>query len=275
MSARRKSVYSISAAVIFILMELAAAVTLSRSSSLQNIWINRMSHRVLAAVWGWGDGIRDYLSLRSTNDRLALENFELSRQLDYFHNLYPEEIDNAVKDKPRDQFCYVPAKIIKISRNSQHNYIIINKGSEDGITPHSGIISRDGVVGIIDAVDKHFAYGLTLMNPKVSVSARLGKNGPVASLSWDGIHSNIALLKGIPLHFESSPGDTVFTSGISSLFPGDIPVGIVRNIRLVDGISGEMPVELFQDFSALRYVTVAYDPYRGEIEDLEKKEEDI
>lgn len=275
MSARRKSIYSISAAVIFILMELAAAVTLSRSSSMQNIWINRASHRFLAVVWGWSDGVRDYLSLRSTNDRLALENFELERQLNYFQNLYPAEIENAVKDNPRDQFRYVPAKIIKISRNSQHNYIIINKGSEDGIIPHSGIISRDGVVGIIDAVDKHFSYGLTLMNSKVSVSARLGRSGPVASLSWDGVHSNRALLKGIPLHYESSPGDTVYTSGISGLFPGDIPVGVVRDFRLVDGMSGEISIEMFQDFSALRYVTVAYDPYRSEIEALEKKEEEL
>lgn len=272
---RRKGYFGISSAVVFILLEFAAAVMLYRTSPLQNIWIKRASYRTIAFVWGWSDRVRDYFSLRSTNQQLALENFELTRQLEYFRNIYPEEEKNACDGNSEAFFRYIPATIVKISRNTQHNYIIINKGSADGIFPHSGIISRDGVVGIIDAVDSHFSYGLTLMNTNVSVSARIGRSGPTASLSWDGIHGNRGILKGMPLHYETNPGDTVYTSGISDLFPGDIPVGTVRESGKIEGLAGELPVNLFQHFSTLRYVTVAINPNRAEIEALEKKEAEL
>lgn len=275
MSARGNRGSGLVAAVIFIVLEIAAAAMLSKTSTLQNIWINRASHRALAFAWAWTDGAHDYMTLRSTNERLALENFELSRQLDYYHNLYPEEKVDAVNGDGTGRFRYVPATIVKISRNTQHNYVIIDKGLEDGISPHSGIITKDGVVGVIDAVDKHFSYGLTLQNSKIAVSARIGKTGPMAALSWDGLHSEGAILKGVPLHWEVTPGDTVYTSGISDLFPGDIPLGVIRKSRIVNGVSGEYSVDMFLHFSEIRYVTVVSNPNRAEMEMLEKEEEEI
>ena len=63
-------------------------------------------------------------------------------------------------------------------------------------------------------------------------------------------------MRGLPLHQQISPGDTVWTSGFSSVFPADIPVGTTGRIRQVDGSTNEVSVKLFQDFSALRYVII-------------------
>ena len=265
----------IASAAIFILLEVVAIGLMSRTSSLQDIGINRLSHRIMVYTWGFGETVHSYFSLSEQNDALARENFELSRQLDYYRSIYPEEEARAVRKPAGSTFEYIPAKIIKISRNTQHNYIILNKGYEDGVLPHSGIITNSGAVGIINAVDRHYSYGLTLMNSKISVSARTGRDGVVASLVWDGIGTHGALLKDVPLHFEMSPGDTVFTSGISDVFPGDIPLGQVRNSYYVNGVNGEASVDLFQDFSSLRYVTIVCNTRKEEIENLEKKEESL
>lgn len=263
------------AAAIFIILEVAACGLINRTSTLQNIWINRLTHRVMAFTWGLGDNIRNYFSLSEANDRLAQENYELSRELDYYRNLYPEERVRAVDGSDNPDFRYIPATIVKISRNTQHNYIILNKGYADGVEPHSGIITPDGVVGIIDAVDAHYSYGLTIMNTKISVSARVGSNGVVASLVWNGITSNGALLKNIPLHYEIAAGDTICTSGISEVLPGDIPLGTVREVYTVDGVVNEASVDLFQDLKALRYVTIVSNPVKDEIVGLEEKEDRI
>lgn len=264
----------IAAAAIFILLEVAAVGLMSRTSSLQNIGINRFSHRIMAATWGFGETVRNYFSLSAQNETLAQENFELSRELDYYRSLHPEEVAKSVQRPAGSPFDYIPARIVKISRNTQHNYIILNKGYEDGVIPHSGIITNSGVVGIINAVDSHYSYGLTLMNSKISVSARAGRDGVVAPLVWDGISLGGALLKNVPLHFEISPGDTIITSGISDVFPGDIPLGLVRKTYLVNGVTVEASVDLLQDFSSLHYVTIVCNAAKKEIEDLEKKEED-
>ena len=91
-------------------------------------------------------------------------------------------------------------------------------------------------------------------------------------MSWDGIHSNGALLKEIPHHVEISAGDTVYTSGFSSIFPPDIPLGVTGESRIVNGSTYEIKVRLFEDFAALRYVTIVENLGRKEINQLEGKQ---
>ena len=85
------------------------------------------------------------------------------------------------------------------------------KGYEDGVQESSGIITAHGVIGFIDAVEKHLSYARTFMNTDVSISARLGGEGAVGPLSWDGKKTNGAILKEIPLLYKYEKGDTVYT----------------------------------------------------------------
>ncbi len=167
-------------------------------------------------------------------------------------------------------FSYIPAEVIKVSRNKQHNYMIINKGYEDGVAARSGIITSKGVVGIIDAVEKHMSYAISFMNSDVSISARLGGEGAVGPLSWDGKKTNGAILKEIPLLYKYEKGDTVYTSGYSSIFPADIPLGIAGDSKVINGATNEIKISLFQDFTALRFVTVVYNTEMEELEALEQ-----
>ena len=174
----------------------------------------------------------------------------------------------------KDVFSYTAARIVQMTTNSQHNYFVIDKGYQDGIGANSGVITENGVVGIIDAVDKHFSYGRTFMNSNISVSARIGRNGIVAPMSWDGLHSDRAKLKDISVHLDTEAGDTVWTSGYSSLFPADIPLGVTGESKVVNGAVNEINVKLFQDFSTLKFVTVVTNSGREEITYLENLEGD-
>lgn len=256
-------------AVIFVAMEIAAIVMLSSSSSMQNIWVNRISHRCLGAVWKSGENIRNYFSLDGQNKALAQQNMELSRIVRMLREREASFSQNAVYDTLSGHFRYIPATVVKASRNSQHNYIILDKGSADGVRPEDGIITASGVVGIVKATDRNFSYGLTLMNPNVSVSARIGMSGTVAPLVWDGKSTHKAILDNIPLHYSFKIGDTVWTSGFSSVFPPDIPVGTIGRVSLVDGSRNTAEVNLFQDFSTLRYVSVAGNLDKETIKELE------
>lgn len=272
MREQSKTTARLISAAIFILLEIAAINMLKSSSALQNVWINRASHRVMGAFWQRGEHIRGYFSLEKQNAILARENAELSDELRAYREAEAAGIVDKQAKKFGDNYSYLPASIVKMSRNQQHNYIIIDKGSLDGVEPQTGIITNQGVVGIIDAVDRHYSYGLTLMNANVSVSARLGRSGVVAPLVWDGIRSNGAVMKEVPLHASVEPGDTVWTSGFSSIFPPDVPLGVTVNTKTVSGSTNNIVVELFQDFSSLRYVTVVENLQKAEIGALERQE---
>lgn len=273
MAGERKSyAFAINAAV-FLFLEIAAVILLGHSSSLQDIWINRASHRVHAAIWGGSEKVLNYFTLDRQNRSLAAENLELSSVVREFGQRDLSWRENHLYDSQIGRFKLTPATIIKASRNSQHNYIVLNKGSEDGVKPQTGIVTTNGVVGVVSSVGKHFSYGITLMNPRISVSARIGLTGLVAPLEWDGKRSDGAVMRNLPLHHEINPGDTVWTSGFSSVFPSDIPVGVTGKVRLIDGSTNEVSVRLFQDFSALRYVIITENLDREEIAAVEKEGE--
>lgn len=260
----------ITSAAIFILLEIAALAMLSSSSTLQNIWLNRASHRVMAFLWGSGEKVRNHFRVDQQNEELALENTHLMNELKRYkaeEDARKEESNAYVQES--EVFEFIPASIVKISRNTTHNYVIVNKGYEDGIKEQSGIISPNGVLGIVTAVGRRYSYGLSLMNSNLSVSVRVGKLGITAPLVWDGRSSNGALVNNVPPHHEVQPGDTVWTSGYSSIFPPDIPVGVTGKTRLMDGSTMQIEVELFQDFNNVRYVTLVENKDKREIEEIE------
>jgi rod shape-determining protein MreC len=193
-------------------------------------------------------------------------------RLEQVEALLPEEIlEAAATGNVSDNYRYIPAKIAKISNNSQHNYMIISKGFEDGVTEGAGVITGKGAVGIIDAVSRHHAYARSFKNHEMNISARLGTEGAVGPLSWNGITSDGAILKEIPHHVEFEKVDTVYTSGYSSIFPPDIPLGEVGDARIVNGATYEINVRLFEDFGALRYVTIVENLSKDEMKELEDR----
>lgn len=271
----RKIIPTIISAAIFIIMEVAALNMLANNNAIQRLWFAQAAHRFMAKAWGASEEIKYYFSLKKQNEMLAAENFFLNEKLRFYSERLTEMAQSSLPlpESGNDGgFEYQNASIVKISNNKQHNYIIIDKGSEDGITTRSGILTSQGVVGIIDAVSKHYSYALSFRNADVSISARLGQEGAVGPLIWDGHSTNGAILKEIPLQYKFQPGDTVWTSGYSSIFPPDIPLGVTGDSRIVNGATNEIKVTLFQDFTALRFVTVVNNRNLEDIEELEAHE---
>ena len=262
--------YVIFSAAIFILLEIAALALLKRSSTLQDNWINRSSHYVMGKLWGGAEALRGHFRTLKQNEELRDEVFRLQEELEVCRHAAGMMAESSHAVSTPQPFRIVPATVVKMTRGTAHNCIILNKGKADGVIPYSGIIAQKGVVGIVSAVGEHYCYGLTLMNPNISVSSRVGADEAVGPLVWDGRHPDGAKLKDLPLHFSVREGDTVRTSGFSTIFPADIPLGVTGAHTVVDGSTKVFDVTLFQDFSSLRYVTIAVNTARNEILELEE-----
>ena len=269
---RSNFIYHLINAAIFIFLEIAALNMLSNNAELQGTWMSRGAQNVMSALWGSSQNVSEYFSLKSRNDMLAQENFELRMRLQQLEEMIPES-DRPEISTPAQigNYHFIPAEIAKISNGTQHNYMIIGKGFEDGVTEGSGVITSKGAVGIIDAVSRRHSYARSFKNHEMNISARLGNEGAVGPLAWDGIHSDGAILKEIPHHVEFETGDTVFTSGYSSIFPPDIPLGTVGESKIVNGATYEIKVTLFEDLGALRYVTIVENLCKDEMKELEER----
>lgn len=268
---RKRDTYSrLVAAAIFIILEIAAFAMMRSTRGVQDRWLCRASNRTAGLLWGASNDIAHYFSLKKENERLINENFRLHTRLEAlaWEDTQKEFEEECAELEGFADFRFTTARVVKMSRNSQHNYIVLDKGREDGIVPNSGIISSDGVIGVVGAVGKRHCYGITLLNSGLSVSARLGENGPVGPLCWNGWDTGMANLGEIPLHISIPEGEIVYTSGFSAIYPPDMPLGMVVGTKKTDGTSQTATVRLFQDFKTLRNVIIVTNLAKEEINQL-------
>lgn len=220
--------------------------------------------------------VTGYLALGESNRMLSEENARL-------HNYNPSlqysdtSSVKTVHDSTLQQFySYIPARVIQSSTNETNNYIVINKGSKAGIEPRMGVVGPQGVVGIVKTVSPHFATLYTLLHSRVTVSARVGRNGSRGTLRWDGRNPDYSNLEEITRQEVLHEGDTIFTSGVSRIFPDNIPIGTIESFKLKEpGNFYEIRVKLGTNFRRADYVYVVNNLMHLEMDSLMKQNEDV
>ncbi len=264
--------------LLFIAIEAACIAMAANNGVVQQYKIVGKLREIQAVFWNAGSNIKAYSRLKSTNAELAAQNRHLMEEnMKLRQKIFSMEGEELASSLVSDSiladtsFRYDWAKVIKNSINTTHNYIIINKGRNHGITEDMGVVTPCGAVGIIRAVEENHSYILSFLNRKQQISAKLGDNITFGPLAWDGNGLGHATLNEIPQHIEVIPGDTVFTSGYSSFFPPDIPVGIAESSKIVNGMHRSVKVRLLQDFRMLDYVIVVKNNHFNEIDALSEQ----
>jgi Cell shape-determining protein len=149
-------------------------------------------------------------------------------------------------------FIFRPAKVINSSVKKSKNSLTINKGLKDGIQPRMGVLSDDGVVGIVRNASKNFSVVIPLINIQSSISCKVKGKGYFGSLKWQGLDIRDFELKDIPKYAKLERGDTLITSGFSYIFPEGYKVGVVDTFWTIPGNDFyRTKVTVFTDFSKL------------------------
>ena len=256
--------------MMFLTLEAISVVMIISLNNYQRVTFINSSNNLTGTIYERFSNLDDYFSLGTTNTRLAAENASLRKKLQAMkmqYEKYPTTRPDTV-DAPA--YYFASARVISNSVNKQFNYITINKGARQGIKPDMGIISSDGVVGVITSVSKNYATGLSILNKRISIPAKINKNNYFGSLVWDGEHDNTADLKEIPFHIVVNVGDTVLTSGYSSIFPEGIMIGTISKFDVESGTNFyNIKVNLSTNFRSLKYVEVVKNTKQDELIKLE------
>lgn len=256
--------------MMFLALEVICLVLMVSFNNYQRVTFLNSSNSLFGSVYERFSTMDDYFSLGRTNARLSAENASLRKQL-YARianqEKYPVNRPDTV-DAPA--YIFTSAKVISNSANKQFNYITLNKGSRQGIKPDMGIINDQGVVGVITNVSPNYSTGLSILNKRLSIPAKISKINYFGALVWDGEHYNTADLKEIPFHIMVNVGDTIVTSGYSNIFPEGIMIGTIKNFDVESGTNFyNIKVELSTNFKTLKYVEVVQNTKRAELIKLE------
>jgi len=263
---------------LFLFLQIVSLILIVNYNQFQRSRFLNSSNAVVGGIYEFSYSVSEYFKLKTVNDNLARENAEL-RTL-----LYAQENElNFIKQDSNYQkrrnfaiekdYTFITAKVINASTNKHKNYITLNKGAEDGVRPNMGVINTSGVIGIVHYVSAHFSVVLPILNTRSQISAKVKNGGNAGSLVWKGGDARKAFLEQVPLYFHVEKGDTVITSGNSSIFPEGINIGIVREFRKENDNFYFIEVDLFTNFNQLSYVDVISFRNAKEQRELEKKEE--
>ncbi|MFO8235519.1 MAG: rod shape-determining protein MreC [Bacteroidales bacterium] len=259
--------------ILFIAIETLSISLLINNNNYQNSKFVGFTRSLSGTFYGKINNIRQYLKLKEENKRLAEENVRLKNYLSSLeeppgeNKLLPENISDTVMEK---QYHYNKARVINNSINKQHNYITLDKGSEDGIEPEMGVVADDGVVGIVHGVSDHFSTVISVLNNELKISAKHKNSGYFGSLTWNGEDYQYVRLQEIPLHTKLSNGDSIVTSGYSTIFPEDILIGFVDEWEEKGGSFYEINVRLSLDFKKLSHVYIIQNSFADEQKTIEE-----
>lgn len=258
---------------LFLLLEVTSFVFLFRFNRYQQSLFFTSANAAVGAVYKTTGSVKSYFHLRSINSDLLDRNLLLEQQLVALQNrLLQQGVDSAtmrsIERATPGTFRLHEAKVIKNSLSFEDNYLTLDKGSADGIRPEMGVVDARGVVGIVFKTSPHYALVISLLNSKSSISCKIAGSDYFGYLKWQGGDVQYAYLKDLPRHAQFNLGDTVVTSGYSTVFPEGIMVGTVDDMQdSHDGLSYLLKVKLATDFGKVNAVRVV--ERSGQLEQLE------
>lgn len=257
---------------LFLIFEVIAFGMLVQNNNYQNSKFFNSSNFLVGNLYATINNFNEYFHLKEDNEVLAEQNAKLlSTNTSSFMKVFGRLVQ--INDTTYLQkYVYSSAKIINNSTNKRQNYITLDKGSINGVKDEMGVISSKGVVGIVKNVSPHFSSVMSVLHEKTKLSAKIKKSGYFGSLVWGNNNYRIADLKDIPNHVKLSIGDTIVTSGFSSIFPENVMIGTVKEFDLPEGNNFyNIKVEFSEDYKNVSHVYVVRSLLKEEKEMLEQK----
>jgi rod shape-determining protein MreC len=222
-----------------------------------------------------------YFQLRKTNDSLVKANEILYNKLRQDFDM-PDTVSKLAIDTIKidtllhqRKYLYLPAKVVGNSVSQTNNYLQLHRGSQQGVVADLGVTDiNNSVVGTVVDASSNYSVVMSLLHRQSNINAQLKKTGETGSIIWDGLQTNVVLLKEISKEVKVSKGDTIITSGNSDKFPYGLLIGTVTDIES-DKSSGTytIRVKTAANFYNLQYVYIINNLQKEEPRQLLKKVE--
>lgn len=249
--------------IVFIVLEIICFVLLFSYNSFQGSVYLSTANEVTARLLSGKDRVTSYFGLAEKNLALVEQNAQLQQRImelemmNARHHLDSLSETAVIKRIHHTGYRITPAQVVDKSINKVDNYLTLNRGTADGVMPEMGVMSIDGVVGIVYKCTEHYSLVMPLLNGNSSISCKVYGSDYFGYLRWQGGDPRYAMLHDLPRYSNVEPGDTIVTSGSSSFFPEGVMVGtVVETYPSVDGLYMTLKVALSTSFAQLEHVFV-------------------
>lgn len=254
--------------LFLLLLGLSLFLTIQSHSFHKSKFISSANF-ITGGIYSWANNIQTYFHLEDYNQRLIEENKQLRSLLANVKDTTNIEffIDSTNFD---GTYIFRTATVINNNYSKVDNYITLDQGRNSGIKNEQGVITSQGIVGIVDNITNKHARVISILNSNSRINAQLKKTDHFGTLVWNGKDPNLVQLTDVPRQAPVQEGDTIITGGRSLIFPQGIPIGVIADFSLDQNENYyTLNVMLFNDMTNIGYVYIIENRDKEEIKALE------
>jgi rod shape-determining protein MreC len=255
---------------VFIILEIISLNLIVNYNNRQKEIFLYSSNLFSAYVLKEYNNYLEYINLANINKKLKEDNALLIEN--YFNRKYKEIPLYNNADSIADIYSVIPASICNKSIDKRNNRITIDRGSAAGIGKGMGVLDAKGIVGVVNIVNKNYSSVIPLNNTISRTSVMVKNKEYFGILKWDPYDYRKSTLTTIPKHADIAIGDSIITSGFSTIYPKGIFVGKVEKIKVEQGSSYlTIIVKLVNDLALVQNVYIINNKSKNERLDIENR----
>jgi len=230
-------IFRYSAFLVFLVLEFVCFyLIINYNKSQKEIWAhsaNIFSGTINKRV----QKVEDFVTLQTRNDSLLTENALLLQSILNFRIHSDRNSFQAFEDSvdSLSNYSLIPTNVCAKTLHLRNNFLTLCKGENDGIKSGMGVISKDGVVGIVKSTSENFATVLMIINSQSRISAKVLSKDYPGNLFWQSADPRKMKLMDVPKHADINVGDTIVTiiEGSNSY---NIDVGLEYDLSTIDKV---------------------------------------
>lgn len=192
-----------------------------------------------------------YDDLKTENEKLRKENAELREQLADYYDVKQENAKlwkyyDLKKQNP--SYKIQPAAVIMRDANDDFYSFTLDIGTSSGVSVNNPVITENGLVGWVYKADLTTCKVKTILSPDTKAGAvdKQSNDSGIISGSAALSDNNLTSLTKLEENNKIKQGDMIVTSGTGGIYPGNLIIGKVKEIK-------------FNSYDASRYAVV--EPY--------------
>jgi rod shape-determining protein MreC len=258
--------------VAALVLIIASLLMISGSSSTQLRSFRTISVGVVASVQSALSWLPNPYALQTENHALRQLNKDLSIQMMQLRDagLKVEKLRAMLEFKEHSPMKLLSADVIGKTTIEMRNYATLNVGTSSGVKEGMPVITERGLAGRVIGVNQNYSVVQLLLNRDTRVAAKTLEGRNDGMITWDGESS--LNLRFIPAAQPQKKGDTVVTSNYSALFPENIMIGTIADIKEEPGtLFYKIKVEPSVNFATLEEAFVVLYAVDQTRLDLERK----
>ena len=183
---------------------------------------------------------------KKTYSELLAENEELKKEIATLRNQLADYSDTKVENarlwkfyglkKSDDSYDFVPSTVIRRDSQSKFYSFTIDRGTSDKISVNDPVVSENGLVGYVNSVSRNHSTVTTILSPDLSAGGFDVKSKDKGLISGDPEYSDKGLVtfKKLEENNKIRVGDQISTTGVGGVYPKNISIGKVKEIKYND-----------------------------------------